>query len=153
MAFLSDPGPMTLRTGIRRRVRRLAALLGSLITVVGSVSLIVGCGPESQRAPALPLALFETPGEPPSWASSGDATCGFPPAAAPAQIDAAEVSLRVLVGADGLPKAVQLLEEPGFGFGSAAARCAMARKYQSGTDEQGIPIASWTPPIRLRFIR
>jgi hypothetical protein len=144
---------MTFFARSRSRVGLLGSQLGLLLIVPGLASTFVGCRPESQRSPALPLALFETPGEPPSWADPGDSTCGFPPGAALATIDAAAVSLRVLVGADGLPKAVQLLEEPGFGFGTAAVRCAMARKYQSGTDDQGVPIASWTPPIRLRFLR
>ena len=135
------------------RARSHTASLGLLLAVLGSPSLLVGCAPESLRSPALPLALFEGPGEPPTWADPGDSTCGFPPEASTPRIDAAAVSLRVLVGADGLPKAVQVLEEPGFGFGSAAARCAMARKYQPGTDERGISVASWTPPIRLRFLR
>jgi protein TonB len=113
----------------------------------------VGCEPESERSPALPLALFENPGEPPRWADPGDSTCGFPSEAAIAKIDAAAVSLRVLVGADGLPRAVQVLDEPGFGFGSAAARCAMTRKYRSGTDDRGVRVESWTPPIRIRFLR
>ncbi|HYP75597.1 MAG TPA: energy transducer TonB [Polyangiaceae bacterium] len=130
---------------------RLPRNLGQWI--LGSCVLLAGCAPESQRSPALPLALFETPGEPPTWADPGDATCSFPPGAADAKIDAASVTLRILVGPDGLPKAVQMLDEPGFGFDYAAARCAMARKYQPGTDDQGVPITSWTPPIRIRFIR
>jgi hypothetical protein len=147
-----------MKPGQHRQLRRarttsLRAQLALLFTVLGLAALVVGCAPESLRSPALPLALFEAPGEPPSWAGPGDSSCGFPAAAAVSKIDAAAVSLRVLVGVDGLPKAVQVLEEPGFGFGSAAARCAMARKYQPGTDDRGVPIASWTPPIRLRFLR
>jgi len=144
---------MTAFTRSNWRAKSQTAQLGLLLRVLGLASLVVGCELKSQRSPALPLALFETPGEPPRWADPGDSSCGFPSEAAVAKIDAAAVSLRVLVGADGLPKAVQVLEEPGFGFGSAAVHCAMARKYQSGTDERGVRIAGWTPPIRLRFLR
>jgi hypothetical protein len=126
------------------------AELALLLTVLG---LAVACAPESLRSPALPLALFEGSGDAPSWTDPRDSSCGFPSEAAVAKIDAAAVTLRVLVGPDGLPKAVQVLEQPGFGFGSAATRCAMARKYQAGTDDLGVPVASWTPPIRLRFLR
>jgi len=118
-----------------------------------ATGLALGCGSKSERSPALPRSLFETPGEPPKWAEPGDATCGFPSAADAAKIDAAVVVLRVLVGPDGAPKLVQMLEEPGFGFGSAATRCAMARKFEPGSDERGVPVTAWTPPIRIRFLR
>src|SRR3954466_11665070 len=83
------------------RMSSLSVQLGLLLAVLSSTSLVTGCEPQSQRSPALPLALFETPGEAPRWADPGDSTCGFPPDAALAKIDAASVNLRVLVGADG----------------------------------------------------
>jgi hypothetical protein len=47
----------------------------------------------------------------------------------------------------------QTLAEPGFGFGPAAIRCAMARTYEPATDDAGSAIDGWTPPIRIVFRR
>jgi hypothetical protein len=53
----------------------------------------------------------------------------------------------------GMRAAVRPIEEPGFGFGPAATRCAMARRYRPATDDRSVPIAAWTPPFRVVFVR
>jgi hypothetical protein len=118
-----------------------------------ALSLLFGCEAPTLSSAAAPLTTYDGPGAPLVWGLPGDAACSFPTAADTAKIDAAVVTFRVLVGPDGSPQAVQTLEEPGFGFGSAATRCAMARKYSPASDEQGVPYAAWTPPIHLRFVR
>lgn len=79
--------------------------------------------------------------------------CEFPAASDAAGIDEATVVLTVSVDANGSPEWVQIVNDPGHGFGLAAAQCAMGRKYVPARDEQGNPIAAKTPPIRVRFVR
>jgi protein TonB len=81
------------------------------------------------------------------------APCGFPPAADANKIDGAAVVIRVLVRTSGQAELVQTLEEPGFGFGEEATRCAMSWRYAPATDTRGEPVRAWTPPFRVRFVR
>lgn len=118
-----------------------------------TLCILLGCSPQSGRTPAMPVTMDDGPGTLPKWADPGDPTCAFPKEADPAKIDAADVTVRVLVRADGSPQMVQTIEEPGFGFGPAATRCAMARRYKPATSDRGVPISGWTPPIRIRFVR
>ena len=117
------------------------------------VILHSGCGPEPRRASAVPISANDTPDNVNRWDHPDDAACVFPKGADDAKIDAADVVLRVLVRPDGSPQLVQTLEEPGFGFGPAATRCAMARRYAPAMNEQGIAITAWTKPIRIKFLR
>ncbi|HVK62886.1 MAG TPA: energy transducer TonB, partial [Polyangium sp.] len=79
--------------------------------------------------------------------------CEFPKAADAAGIDDAIVVLMVAVAANGSPEWVQIVSDPGHGFGMVAAQCAMARTYSPARDNQGRPMAAKTPPIRVRFVR
>ncbi len=67
--------------------------------------------------------------------------------------DSATVSIVVTVSANGTPKAVTVLRDPGHGFGAAARVCAMSQRYSSGLDRQGLPTVAMTPPITVRFTR
>ena len=116
-----------------------------LALATGIVALLCGCSSSPRRAPAVP--------DDPDWAYPGDTSCSFPPEADAAKIDAASVVLRVWVRSDGSPEQVQMIEEPGFGFGPAATLCAMSRTYVPATDEHGEPTTGWTPRIRVRFVR
>src|SRR5262245_19123782 len=96
-----------------------------------------------QRATTLLLALFcgmacgpaapPPPPPPPTTTTPGlhihndqrDSPCPFPPEADVKGIDSADVTIRVYVGADGSAKSVEILEDPGNGFGRAATQCAM----------------------------
>ena len=124
-----------------------------LLRMVVPVPLVLGCDPQLEIAPSSPLGPSRAPATSLKWADPGDPICAFPTEADTAKIDAAEVVLRVLVRSDGSPQAVQTLQEPGFGFGAAATRCAMGRRYTPGHDARGLPAAAWTPPLHLRFIR
>jgi hypothetical protein len=132
-------------------------LTGVMLRCLGAVlvacCVLLGCAPPSRRSPAVPVANDDGSGTRPRWDSPRDTACDFPKEADAAKIDAARVVLRVLVNVDGSPQAVDLLEDPGFGFGHAASRCALARAYAPGTDDDGAPIPSWTPPFTLRFMR
>lgn len=67
--------------------------------------------------------------------------------------DYATVLIAVSLEADGRPKRVALLRDPGHGFGPAAIRCAMGQRYRPALDSKGDPIAATTPPITVRFTR
>jgi hypothetical protein len=106
-----------------------------------------------RRTSAVPIVILPGPGHSPTWSKLGDPSCAFPKEADAAKIDGAEVVVRVRVRVDGSPQAVQTIEEPGFGFGLAATKCAMTRRYQPATDDNGTPVHAWTPPFRIRFVR
>lgn len=67
--------------------------------------------------------------------------------------DYATVSIVVTVAADGTPKNVTVLRDPGHGFGAAARACAMSQRYSTGLDRDGQPTQAMTPPITVRFTR
>jgi serine/threonine-protein kinase len=54
---------------------------------------------------------------------------------------------------DGKPESVQLLSDPGHGFGKAARECAMRQPFVPGLDEHAQRIRSKTRPFLVRFIR
>jgi protein TonB len=68
-------------------------------------------------------------------------------------VNEAAVVLRVLVQADGSVQAVNVLADPGSGFGDAARTCAMRTPFRPALDDDGGPVAAWSPPIRVRFLR
>lgn len=67
--------------------------------------------------------------------------------------NSAVVRLVVVVGSDGRPKSVTVVDDPGFGFGRSAKRCAMEKMYEPPLDAAGNPIAGATPPFKVRFTR
>jgi protein TonB len=77
--------------------------------------------------------------------------CDFPDSAD--DIDAAVVVVVVLVGEDGHAREVEVVSDPGRGFGAVARRCALARLYRAARDPAGRPLAARTGPIRVRFSR
>ena len=83
-----------------------------------------------------------------SWDS-----CGFPADADMEQIDYARVTLVVTVGTDGRAKSVVVQNDPGYGFGALARRCALRRRYQVGLDRAGNPVTRTTAPFTVTFTR
>lgn len=63
------------------------------------------------------------------------------------------VPIIVSVSAEGKPLAVEVLQDPGRGFGAAARACAMRLMYRPARDARGKPIAAKTGPVRVRFTR
>jgi protein TonB len=57
------------------------------------------------------------------------------------------------VGADGHVEHVDVLSDPGFGFGSAARLCAMRTRFEPARASAGEPIGAVSPPIRVHFFR
>jgi periplasmic protein TonB len=78
--------------------------------------------------------------------------CPFPAEADTAQIDDAYVTLKIGVRPDGSAETVQVVADPGNGFGREARRCATSLRYQTELDHQGTPIAG-TITTRVHFQR
>ena len=83
-----------------------------------------------------------------NWSS-----CPFPPEANADQIDFAVVTLIVMVRPDGTPRSVQVVSDPGHGFGRAARMCALSKRYSAALDSDGNAMMATTPPIRVTFTR
>jgi protein TonB len=79
--------------------------------------------------------------------------CGFPPEADFDQIDYATVTISVTVGTDGRAKSVNIMSDPGHGFGRLAKSCAMRMQYNVGLDKDGNPVVKTTSPFPVRFTR
>jgi protein TonB len=80
--------------------------------------------------------------------------CPWPSEADAAQIDEAVVTVRVAVRADGTASKVDVLSDPGNGFGREARNCALRRKnYKVALDREGNPVAGETKPFNIRFER
>lgn len=80
-------------------------------------------------------------------------SCPWPAQATSEQINNAVVRVVVVVAADGRPTSVNVVSEPGYGFGNMAQRCAMRFTYPVGLDKMGNPTARATPPFRIKFQR
>jgi protein TonB len=79
--------------------------------------------------------------------------CAWPREADAAEVDLQTVVLRVRVKADGSAGSVDVLQDPGLGFGAAARACALQTRFEPAPGPDGKPIASTSPPIRVRFTR
>lgn len=78
--------------------------------------------------------------------------CPFPPEADVEQINYMRVSVVVQVDAAGKPQSVNVLNDPGYGFGRAARQCALRQSYTGALDRQGKPIAQ-TLTTNITFTR
>lgn len=79
--------------------------------------------------------------------------CPWPAEADAEQVNEQTVVLRVVVRADGRAERVEVLSDPGFGFGGAARLCALRTTFEPAHDSVGQPIAALSPPIRVHFFR
>ncbi len=78
--------------------------------------------------------------------------CPFPPEADAAQVDEARVELEVQIRADGVAGTVNVLKDPGYGFGRAARQCALRQRHTPALDHEGSSIAS-TIKVNVHFSR
>jgi protein TonB len=79
--------------------------------------------------------------------------CPWPTEADARQVDQETVVIRVAVGVDGRADRVDVLQDPGFGFGPAARQCALSTRFGAARNPAGDPIAALSPPIRVHFFR
>jgi protein TonB len=78
--------------------------------------------------------------------------CPFPTEADAAGIDDAVVGIRVDVDSSGEVRSVSVPNDPGHGFGRAAQRCAMAKRWTPALDRDGSPVGG-NVDLRVRFVR
>ncbi len=67
--------------------------------------------------------------------------------------DAAAVMVQVRTDVRGKPSSVQILRDPGHGFGAAARACALRQTYQPARDADGHDVPGQTRPFLVRFHR
>jgi len=103
-------------------------------------------GPAKTMEPAQDLSRAARP-------ASLNWDCSFPPEADAAQIDFMRVMVIVTVSAQGTATKVQVLNDPGYGFGRMAQQCALKNRYQVGLDRSGNAVSSTTPPFAVKFQR
>lgn len=107
-----------------------------------------GTGPAKPPAPKYTGPNLSAPPLPiGSWRS-----CGFPAQANLEQIDRATVLVSVTVSADGRALRASVQSDPGYGFGSLARSCAMAKRYKPGKNRAGKPVTK-SQVYRVKFTR
>lgn len=85
--------------------------------------------------------------------TNGDWACPWPKEAERADVNDESATVRVWVEADGKPLSVRIVRDPGFGFGAAAAACAMRERYLAARDAAGNAVRAESAPIRVTFSR
>ncbi|HEY2732027.1 MAG TPA: ferric siderophore ABC transporter substrate-binding protein [Polyangia bacterium] len=101
-----------------------------------------GDGAGTTRSQARPVSLDQE-----AW------SCPWPADADAQQVNEQTVVLRATVRADGRAERVDVLADPGYGFGAAARLCALATRFEPARDPAGQPVTSLSPPIRVHFFR
>lgn len=126
---------------------------GGVTTSSGTSRTAVIRSPPSVSAPGP-----RSPGRPPDLShpvtlDDEEWSCPWPAAADEAEIDQATALVRVTVGPDGRVESARVVDDPGWGFGAAAVRCARSARFRPALDLQGRPVRASSPPIRVRFTR
>lgn len=114
--------------------------------VVGGVPGGTGTAPVPPPPPARDLSRPPVP-------IGRSADCPFPAEADLEGLNHARVSVIATVNPDGTAKSVSILQDPGFGFGQAARRCAMRMPYSPGLDVNGKPVTKTTSAFTFSFRR
>ncbi len=109
-----------------------------------------GNGPVNGPVAAAPSVDRSRPAKP---ATLNWDDCGFPPEADVEQINLMRVKVVVTVDIDGRARSVSVLDDPGYGFGNLARRCALRKSFLPGLDAQGRPVVKTTQPISIKFVR
>jgi protein TonB len=89
----------------------------------------------------------------PTFGSNSMWDCGFPWEADRDRIDHALARIAVTVRPDGTAESVQVVFDPGHGFGRLAKSCAMKQHFDVGRDHNCRPATLTTEPFAVRFNR
>jgi protein TonB len=137
---------------------------GSASTYAGGASTRDASVSGAARARARPIASPMPPPTPaPSFPSSDRSRrpalaggfawdCRFPPEADANGIDGAVAAIRVDLDVSGAVRNVSIESDPGHGFGSAARRCALTKRWTPALDRDGNPVESHVA-VHVRFVR
>jgi len=115
-----------------------------------------GGSPSGTGSAAAPAGAATVPDESqPARPSAHDWSCShlFPAEADAEGVHVAVVTIMVRVAADGSPQSIDVLADPGHGFGRAARACAQGQRYLAAKDHAGKPTAGRTAPFSVRFTR
>ncbi|MGB1701112.1 MAG: energy transducer TonB, partial [Nannocystaceae bacterium] len=127
-----------------------SAYAGGVTKALGTGTTAGGRGATTPSAPPAPPKKSRSQ----SVRLEGSAwRCPWPSKALDADIYEQSVVLKVRVGSDGRARSVEVLEDPGLGFGDAARACAMKTRFTPALDREGDPVTATSPPIRVRFTR
>jgi protein TonB len=135
-----------------------AFIVGSGTSYAGGATTSSGTGRKAALGPVAPQA----PGSAPSSVRSRARAvtldqsawnCPWPAEADAEQVNEQTVVLQASVGADGRANRVDVLSDPGFGFGAAARLCALHTRFEPAREAAGQPIPAQSPPIRVHFYR
>jgi protein TonB len=105
-----------------------------------------GNKPVAPPAPAVDLSRAAGLGGSLQW------NCGFPPEADAEGINFKRVQVVVTVKPDGTARSVTVVQDPGFGFGPWARKCALRNTYTPALNAAGQPIEQ-TIPFSIKFQR
>jgi protein TonB len=101
--------------------------------------VIAARAPAAVRGPLVPGAINIDKSRRAGLADSARWDCPFPSEAESEGIERAKAVLRVEIDALGQPKKIDVTQDPGYGFGREARRCAMRRRWMSSLDRSGAP--------------
>ncbi|MBX3181229.1 MAG: hypothetical protein KIT72_14880 [Polyangiaceae bacterium] len=121
--------------------------------VVGKDGVKDGKGKQPDAKPLPPPPPKENKARAAAAKGTNWSSCGFPAQADMEQIDFARVRLSVTVDPRGKATSVQVLSDPGNGFGSLARQCAFRMTYRTALGPDGQPITASTPPFTVTFTR
>jgi protein TonB len=79
--------------------------------------------------------------------------CPFPVEADASGVNGGVVALMIWIRSDGRAQNVQVVSDPGHGFGREARQCALSHHYRPARDSDGKSIPATLGPIRIRFTR
>jgi protein TonB len=135
-----------------------AFIVGSGASYAGGVTTRAGTSREPVLAEAPPEAPRNVPATirnraRPVSLDQAAWNCPWPAEADAQQVNEQTVVLRATIRADGRADSVDVLSDPGFGFGAAARLCALRTRFEPAHDTAGLPIAAQSPPIRVHFFR
>jgi len=136
----------------------MAFIVGSGTSYAGGATTSTGTSRKAALGAVAPEATGSRPSNVHSRASAVSLdqsawNCPWPAEADAQQVNEQTVVLQASVGADGRAERVDVLSDPGFGFGAAARLCARRTRFEPARDSAGQPIPAQSPPIRVHFFR
>jgi hypothetical protein len=121
---------------------------------------VPGCVPSAASSETSMLPLRVGSGQADTVASaqppvpqSANLNCAWPCEADQARIKYARVRVRVSVSAEGQATAVEILNDPGYGFSRSTRTCLTRMKFRSALDSNGQAVAAVTPPFAITYAR
>ena len=136
----------------------MAFVVGSSATYAGGSTMTKGTSRSPVSGAAAPGGTGQGVAQPNrarsvSLAEAAWKNCPWPTEAEVLQVNEQTVVLRATVRVDGRAEQVDVLSDPGFGFGAQARLCALATHFEPARDPAGQPITALSPPIRVHFFR